>query len=223
MEGDWKLTRLGLPADRCGSTTPSKRNERKVSGLAVVRRNACVGHGEIVFQQVMSLQINEHCNRRMKMTHHKASDHKILPVLDGPHTAAAARKPAPLGRRRALRFWPLAGLILLAGPATRADDFENIYYDPVADELVIVINYSGTNPDHQFTLNWGECQTKDDNQSELFGDLIDEQSRDAARQDYRKTVRFSLAAVDCRPATLTLRTAPRFLATVTIPASRSKR
>jgi len=157
------------------------------------------------------------------MTHHEASDHKILPVLDGPHTAAATGNPATFGRRRLLRSWPLAGLILLIGPATRADDFESVSYDPVADELVIVINYSGTNPDHQFTLNWGDCQTKDDNQSELFGDLIDQQSRDAARQDYRKTLRFSLAAVDCRPVTLTLRTAPRFFATVTIPANRSKR
>jgi len=159
----------------------------------------------------------------MKMTHHKTSNHKILPVDNGPHAAAPAGKSPTLGRRRRLRLWPLAGLTLLIGPFTLADDFESVSYDPATDELVIVVNYSGTNPDHQFTLNWGDCQTKDDNQNELFGDLIDQQSRDAARQDYRKTLRFSLAAVDCRPATLTLRTAPRFLATVTIPASRSKR
>lgn len=159
----------------------------------------------------------------MKMTHHKTSYHTILPVDDSPRKAAAARKPATLGRTHWLRSWPLAGLILLVGPATRADEFENVSYDPAADELVIVINYSGTNPDHQFTLNWGDCQTKDDNQSELFGDLIDQQSRDAARQNYHKTLRFSLAGVDCRPVTLTLRTAPRFFATVTIPANRSTR
>jgi hypothetical protein len=155
------------------------------------------------------------------MANHKASDHKILRVDIGLRTATA-RKPATPGRRHWLRSWPLAGLILLAGSPCRADDFENVSYDPASDELVIVIHYSGTNPDHQFTLNWGECQTKDDNQSELFGDLIDQQSRDAARQDYRKTLRFSLAAIDCRPATLTLRTAPRFFATVAIPANRSR-
>ena len=170
----------------------------------------------------MSLQINEHRNRRMKMTHYKASHHKILPGDDGSRIAAAAAKPATLGRRHRTRFWPLAGLILLAGSPTRADDFENVSYDSSTDELVIVVNYSGTNPDHQFTLNWGECQTKDDNQSELFGDLIDQQSRDAARQDYRKTLRFSLAAIDCRPATVTIRTAPRFFASVKIPANRAK-
>lgn len=159
----------------------------------------------------------------MEMTHHNASNHKILPVDDGSRNAAAALKPAALGRRHRLRSWPLAGLILLGGPVTRADDFENVYYDTASDELVILIHYRGTNPDHQFSLNWGECRTKDDNEAELFGDLVDQQSRDAARQDYRKTLRFSLAAVDCRPATITLRTAPRFFATIAIPASRSKR
>ena len=159
----------------------------------------------------------------MKMTHHKASDHELLPVDDDPHTVVAAQKLVTLGRRLWLRSCAIAGLMLVNSPAIRADEFENVSYDPAADELVIVIHYSGTNPDHQFTLNWGECQTKDDNQNELFGDLIDQQAMDAARQDYRKTLRFSLGAVNCRPATLTLRTAPRFFATVTIPAKPSKR
>ena len=182
--------------------------------MSIIGRDACIGHRKVVFQQVMPLQVDEHRNRRMKMTDHKAPDHKILPVDDGPHIA---------GPKHTSRFWPLAGLLLLVGSVSQADDFENVSYDPAADELVIVVNYSGTNPDHQFTLNWGDCQTKDDNKNEIFGDLIDEQSRDAARQDYRKTLRISLADVDCRPATVTLRTAPRFFATVDIPASRPKR
>ncbi len=109
--------------------------------------------------------------------------------------------------------------MLFSATAIRADEFEKISYDAATDELVIVIHYSGTNPDHQFDLNWGECQTKDDSQRELFGDLIDHQALDAARREYRKILRFSLAELDCRPATATLRTAPRFLATVSIPAS----
>lgn len=113
--------------------------------------------------------------------------------------------------------------MLFLGSATHADDFQTISYDAATDELVIVVDYSGTNADHQFTMDWGECQTKDDNQRELFGQLIDQQARDAARQEFRKTVRISLANVDCRPAMLTVRTAPRFLATVSIPASRSTR
>jgi hypothetical protein len=113
--------------------------------------------------------------------------------------------------------------MLFIGSATCADDFQTISYDAATDELVIVVNYSGTNPDHQFTMDWGACQTKDDNQRELFGELIDQQGRDAAHQELRKTVRISLAGVDCRPAKLTVRTAPRFLATVSIPASRLTR
>ena len=126
-------------------------------------------------------------------------------------------------RIRWLRSWGLAGLIFLIGSAGRTDEFQTVTYDAATDELVIVVNYSGTNADHQFTMNWGECRTKDDNQRELFGELIDQQARDAARQEFRKTVRISLADVGCRPAVVTVRTAPRFLATVTIPASRSTR
>jgi hypothetical protein len=45
----------------------------------------------------------------------------------------------------------------------------------------------------------------------------DDQWNDAARSPYTKTVRFSLGDLACRPAALTLRTAPRFYYTITIP------
>ena len=163
----------------------------------------------------MSLQIDEHRDGRMKMAHHKTSDHENLPIDDG------AQKPPH--HTRWLRSWGLAGLSFLIGSAGRADEFQTISYDAATDELVIVVNYSGTNADHQFNMNWGECRTKDDNGRELFGELIDQQGTDAARQEFRKTVRISLADVDCRPAMLTVRTAPKFLATVSIPASRPTR
>jgi hypothetical protein len=47
---------------------------------------------------------------------------------------------------------------------------------------------------------------------------LDQQFQDAARKNFRKTVRISVADVDCRPAAVTLRTAPRFFYTLTIPA-----
>jgi hypothetical protein len=83
--------------------------------------------------------------------------------------------------------------------------------------LVIGVVYRGTNPDHQFSLKWGPCVDRGDNQHEIVAELLDNQFQDAARKDYRKTVRMSLAAMDCRPAALTLRTAPRFYSTLTIP------
>lgn len=112
--------------------------------------------------------------------------------------------------------------MLLVAPASLADDFLRVSYDGATDELVVVIDYNGTNPDHQFVLNWGACQTKDDGENEIFGDLVDQQGSDAARQDFHKTLRFSAADLPCRPATVTLRTAPRFFATVSIPAGRSR-
>ena len=149
------------------------------------------------------------------MADHKTSDHINLPLGPGARAISC--------HTRWRQSWAVAGLLCLAGATGRADEIQSIAYDAATDELVIKVNYSGTNPDHQFTMNWGECQTKDDNQRELFGDLIDQQGSDAARQDFQKTVRISVADVDCRPAMVTIRTAPRFLATVRIPARRATR
>jgi hypothetical protein len=109
-------------------------------------------------------------------------------------------------------------LVLFAAPeASHADNFQSVAYDPATDELVIGVVYRGTNPDHQFSLKWGPCVDRGDNQHEIVAELLDNQFQDAARKDYRKTVRMSLAAMDCRPAALTLRSAPRFYYTLTIP------
>jgi hypothetical protein len=43
-------------------------------------------------------------------------------------------------------------------------------------------------------------------------------ARRRARQPFKKTTRFSLADLPCRPVKLTLRTAPRFYVTLQIPA-----
>jgi hypothetical protein len=54
-------------------------------------------------------------------------------------------------------------------------------------------------------------------QHQIAGEIIDSQWNDTERQTYTKTVRFGLASVNCRPATVTLRTAPRFEYTLQIP------
>ena len=108
--------------------------------------------------------------------------------------------------------------ILFAKPdAGHADNFQKVSYDPATDELVIVVLYRGTSPDHQFSLKWGPCIDRGGNRHEIIAELLDQQSQDAARKDYKKTVRMSLAALDCRPAVVTLRTAPRFYYAVTVP------
>jgi hypothetical protein len=112
------------------------------------------------------------------------------------------------------------GLGLLALPSlARGDNFANVFYDAQTDELVVTMKYSGTNPGHTFSLQWGKCRTlADAGVPEIVADVNDSQSQDAARKDFKTTTRFSLENLPCRPAKLTLRTAPRFYYTLQIPA-----
>jgi hypothetical protein len=116
--------------------------------------------------------------------------------------------------------WPIftatAALIALAA---KADNFASVRYSKQTDQLVVTMIYRGTNPDHNFSLKWGPCQA---NQSGSLpgatAEVLDDQYDDAAQQDFSKTVRFSLGDMPCaRPASISLRTAPRFFYTLTIP------
>jgi hypothetical protein len=105
-----------------------------------------------------------------------------------------------------------------------ADSFAEVYYDAQTDELVVTMEYRGTNPEHAFSLQWGACQTMADASTpQIIADVSDSQFRDAARQDFKTTTRFSLDDLPCRPVKLTLRTAPRFLYTLQIPARTTAR
>jgi hypothetical protein len=106
----------------------------------------------------------------------------------------------------------------LCGYGALADNFGPVRYDVKADELVITMLYRGTNPDHDFSLQWGKCRRLPHGTSEIVAEVLDTQASDAARQDYKKLIRIPLAALNCRPARLTLRTAPRFYYTLPIPA-----
>ena len=114
--------------------------------------------------------------------------------------------------------WATLFALCLAPRAGHADNFQKVSYDPSTDELVITVIYRGTNADHQFSVKWGPCVDGDDGRHTIVGELLDQQFQDAARKTFKKTVRISVADVDCRPAAVTLRTAPRFFYTLTIPA-----
>lgn len=103
--------------------------------------------------------------------------------------------------------------------AARADTFVSVRYDARTDELVATMIYRGTNPNHTFTLKWDTCPGPSDsgNPYEVAAEVLDSQWNDAAVQPFRKTVRFNLANLVCRPAKVTLRTAPRFLYTIFVP------
>jgi hypothetical protein len=129
-----------------------------------------------------------------------------------------------------LRNWPngwiqcsLPGLLafaaILLGQTAQASSFGSVHYDKKTGRLIVTMLYSGTNPNHKFTLKWGDCQA--DQSGKLPGvtaEVLDDQFDDLAQQDFKKTLHFSLAGLPCsRPASVTLRSAPRFFYTLTIP------
>ena len=113
----------------------------------------------------------------------------------------------------------VALLATSAALCVQAATFSQAYYDSKTNELVVTIIYGGTNPDHEFSVEWGECGTlgDDGSQHEIAGRVLDSQWGDEEQQTFTKTVRFSLAGLNCRPATVTLHAAPRFEYTLQIP------
>lgn len=115
-------------------------------------------------------------------------------------------------------FW-LAPLIAAACLTAFADNFAKVYFDRTTDQLVVTMSYRGTNPNHNFTLKWGDCVTRQSGKLPgVTGEVLDDQWNDAEQRTYTKTVRFNLSDLPCaRPARVTLRSAPRFFYTLTIP------
>ena len=124
--------------------------------------------------------------------------------------------------------WGLPILALLAlglysaAPCAVADAFAGTRYDRATDSLVVTLLYRGTNPNHRFTLTWGMCNMPGNGAvNEISAEVLDSQWQDAALHDYSKTVHFDLRAMPCRPAEVTLRTAPRFHITLYIPKKKA--
>jgi hypothetical protein len=122
-------------------------------------------------------------------------------------------------RRAVSILWLVPVAAALLGQGARADNFAKVHYDVKADELVVTMSYRGTNPDHNFTLKWGECLANQaGNIPSVTVEVLDDQFRDRAQQPYKKTTRFGLSEMPCaRPASITLRTAPHYVYTLTIP------
>jgi hypothetical protein len=120
--------------------------------------------------------------------------------------------------RSAVLCWiPGAAAALLLAPAAFADNFSSVVYDGKNDQLVVTMRYRGTNPNHHFSLKWGRCETtQSGNLPGVTVEVLDDQFEDLSKRDFKKTTRFSMADLPCRPAHVTLRTAPRFFYTLTI-------
>lgn len=118
-------------------------------------------------------------------------------------------------------FGALVGIAFAMMCATaNADNFANVYYSAAKDQLIVTMAYRGTNPDHTFSVKWGPCQERSGGRT-VSGEVLDSQWQDEAKSAFKKTTRFSLADIPCRPAKVTLRSAPRFFFTVQIPAGAS--
>jgi hypothetical protein len=112
---------------------------------------------------------------------------------------------------------PGAAAALLLAQAALADNFGSVSYDRRNDQLVVTMLYRGTNPNHKFSLKWGPCETQQShNLPGVTVDVLDDQFEDSSQQDFKKTTHFSLTNLPCRPARVTLRSAPRFFYTLTI-------
>jgi len=112
-----------------------------------------------------------------------------------------------------------AAALTLAGiRAARADDFVRVSYAAATDQLVITMRYRGTNANHGFSLQWGRCKSRAGGlAAELSGRVLDDQAQDPAQTAFVVTKQFGLTDIPCRPAKLTLWTAPRFFYVLTIP------
>ncbi len=121
-----------------------------------------------------------------------------------------------MNNRAMLCLVPGAAAFILGRPA-HADNFGRVLYDRMNDQLVVTMLYRGTNPNHTFSLKWGRCRsTQSDELPEVTAEVLDDQFSDLAKKSFRKTTAFSLEGLPCRPARVTLRTAPRFIYTLTI-------
>jgi hypothetical protein len=112
--------------------------------------------------------------------------------------------------------------ILSVPRSANADNFVDAHYDAATDEIEVTLSYTGTNPDHNFNVQWGACAEANDNSGvqRVDATIEDDQWRDAARQNFQKTIRVSLGQLACRPVILTLHTAPHYYYTLSIPAPR---
>jgi hypothetical protein len=102
-------------------------------------------------------------------------------------------------------------------PAAEAGTLIDARYEVGDNELVLEIAYQGTNPHHQFVLEWGSCRRDPDGSLGAVARLIDSDGHDIARENYRVWRRFDLSGLDCRPADVTVRLGPVSNRTVYVP------
>jgi hypothetical protein len=117
--------------------------------------------------------------------------------------------------RKEFRPWlAIAGAVAMAtfaAPAL-ADWFGPVRYDPKADRLIVTLNYDGTKPGHQISVQWAPLCKKlnkpgaPTHQTAVW--FVDSQGNDLAKKRYTETITVPLAGLSCRPVRVTLYTEP---------------
>lgn len=115
-------------------------------------------------------------------------------------------------------YGPAVALGLLSASAAQAATFSAVHFDAGRNELIVTMTYDGSNPNHEFSVQWGTCRKLgEDGNHQIVATLLDNQWDDVAQQTFTTTVHVSLAEVNCHPALVTLRTAPKYEYNVQIP------
>ena len=122
-----------------------------------------------------------------------------------------------------LRTWAACSLLALfyCTPAS-AIVVNKLTYDAENDQLVVIVAYRGSNPDHKFSVQWDECTRLDDERLQILGLLVDSEPDDRALQEFTKELKVDLKSFSCRPAKVTIRTSAGFFMSVDIPAAKKK-
>lgn len=124
-----------------------------------------------------------------------------------------------------MRLWAACSVLaaLFYGAPAAAVTITGIAYDAAEDRLVMSIAYRGTNPNHQFSLQWTGCKRLDGQRRQILGLLVDTQPDDLARQEFIKPLEIGLSSFTCRPAKVTIRTSAGFFTSVDVPARPPKK
>ena len=131
------------------------------------------------------------------------------------HQSVVVRRPGEAAR---CVYGRAVALCLSIIPATQAATFSSVDFDPGKNELIATMTYDGTNPNHQFSVQWGTCRKLgNDGNHQIVANLLDNQWDDTAQQTFTTTVHVSLAGMNCHPALVTLRTAPKYEFNVQVP------
>lgn len=109
-------------------------------------------------------------------------------------------------------------LCTLVAATVPAANFSAVHLDRGRNELLVTMTYDGSNPNHQFSVQWDACRKLgNDGNHQIVAVLLDNQWDDAAQQTFSTTVHVSLTDMNCHPALVTLRTAPKYELTVQVP------